>query len=143
MIEIFTKYIPFKESQQMTYEYNLRMNDVNHFISGKYDFYAILKDDSETVQLLLAMSIFYKRVLTNFDFASKFTGRVIFKSDAKAIQLGTYELTKKEIFRIQSAIRNFKSLSSKFSIPETLYQYTDTKEFLRNVRNLKASLNNN
>lgn len=127
----------------MTFEYNLRMNDINHFISGKYDFYAGLKKDKQTIELLLAMSIFYKRVLTNFDSANKFSSRIIFKSNAKAIQLGTYELTSKEIYNLKRAVLRFKELSKEYSIPVTLYHYTETKVFLRNVRNLKSLLNEN
>lgn len=142
MIETFTNYIPFKESQQMKYEFNLRMNDIKYLISGKFDFYAILKNDTEIIEMLLSMSIFYKRVLTNFESANKFSSRVIYRDEAKAIQLGGYELTKKEIYRLQLAVREFRSLSEKFSIPQNVYQYSETKEFLRNVRNFKQSLNN-
>lgn len=138
MIEKFTKDTPYRLSQQLIYEYNIRINDVNHFISGQYDFYAPLKKDIETIELLLALTIFYKRVLTNFDSATKFSGRVVFNSDADAIQLGTYLLDSKEIFRIKKTILNFNDLMTKYSIPPDLFDYTETKEFLRKVKNLKS-----
>lgn len=138
MIEKFTKDTPYKLSQQLIYEYNNRINDVNHFVSGKYDFYAPLKKDIETIELLLALTIFYKRVLTNFDSAIKFSGRVVFNSEADSIQLGTYLLDSKEIFRIKKTILNFNELMSKYSIPPTLFNYTETKEFLRKVKSLKT-----
>lgn len=72
MIEKFTQNTPYQLSQQLVYEYNIRINEVNHFVSGKYDFYAPLKKDIETIELLLALTIFYKRVLTNFESATNF-----------------------------------------------------------------------
>lgn len=140
MIQKFTENTPYKLSQQLIYEYNNRINDVNHFLSGKYDFYAPLKKDIETIELLLALSIFYKRVLTNFESATKFSGRVVFNSDAESIQLGTYLLDSKEIFRIRRTILKFNNLMSKYSIPDYLFEYTETKEFLRKVKNYKSEL---
>jgi len=140
MIEKFTENTPFRLSQQLIYEYNNRINDVNHFISGQYDFYAPLKKDIETIKLLLALTIFYKRVLTNFESATKFSGRIVFNSDADSIQLGTYLLDAKEIFKIKKTILEFNNLMAKYSIPDYVFDYTETKEFLRKVRNFKAEL---
>lgn len=143
MIEKFTANIPYRLSQQLLYEYNNRINDVNHFLSGKYDFYSPLRQDKETIELLLALSIFYKRVLTNFDSATKFSGRVVFNSDAESIQLGTYLLDKKEVLLIKRTIIKFNNLMKKYSIPDYLFEYTETKEFLRKIRNYKSELNEN
>ncbi len=140
MIEKFTENTPYRLSQQLIYEYNNRINDVNHFLSGKYDFYAPLKENIETIELLLALSIFYKRVLTNFESATKFSGRVVFNSDADSIQLGTYNLDSKEIFRIKSTILKFNKLMTKYSIPDDLFEYNETKEFLRKIKNYKSEL---
>ena len=140
MIEKFTQNTPYQLSQQLVYEYNIRINEVNHFVSGKYDFYAPLKKDIETIELLLALTIFYKRVLTNFESATKFSGRVVFNSEADSIQLGTYLLDAKEIFRIKKTILLFNNLMEKYSIPPDLFNYSETKEFLRRVKNLKDQL---
>lgn len=140
MIEKFTENMPYRLSQQLIYEYNNRINDVNHFVSGKYDFYSPLKQDIETIKLLLALTIFYKRVLTNFESATKFSGRVVFNSEATSIQLGTYNLDAKEIFRIKKTILRFNNLMDKYSIPGDLFNYTETKEFLRKVKNFKEGL---
>lgn len=140
MIEKFTENTPYRLSQQLIYEYNIRINDVNHFVSGNYDFYASLKKDIETIELLLALTIFYKRVLTNFESATKFSGRVVFNSNADSIQLGTYLLDAKEILRIKKTILLFNNIMEKYSIPPDLFNYTETKEFLRKVKNLKNEL---
>lgn len=140
MIKLFTDNLPYKLSEQMTFEYNSRISDVNFFLSGKYDYYSHLKKDIETIQLLLALSIFYKRVLCNFDSATKFTSRVIFKSEAESVQLGTYDLSSKEIFKLNKTVLTFKKLMEDYSIPINLFEYLETKEFLRRVKIFKDSL---
>lgn len=127
----------------MTFEYNRRLSDINYFISGRYDYYAHLKKDIETIQLLLALSIFYKRVLSNFDSATKFTSRVVFKSEAVSVQLGTYDLSAKEIFKLNKTVLTFKKLMEEYSIPLGLFEYLETKELLRKIKVYKDGLDRN
>jgi hypothetical protein len=143
MINNFTDNLPYRLSEQMIIEYNKRLSDVNYFVSGKYDYYANLKGDIESIQMLLALSIFYKRVLTNFDSATKFSSRVVLKSEAEAIQLGTYEFSSKEIFKLNKTIITFRKLLEDYSIPIGLFEYLETKEFLRKVKVYKDSLDRN
>ncbi|HOY13483.1 MAG TPA: hypothetical protein PLY70_10100 [Saprospiraceae bacterium] len=143
MINLFTENLPYKLREQMTFEYNRRINDINFFLSGRYDYYAHLKKDIDTIQLLLALSIFYKRVLSNFDSATKFTSRIVFNSEAKSIQLGTYELSAKEIFKLERTVRTFTKLMDDYSIPIGLFEYLETKEFLRKIKIYKDSLERN
>lgn len=143
MINTFTENLPYRLSEQMIIEYNKRLSDINHFVSGKYDYYAHLKGDIESLQMLLALSIFYKRVLTNFDSATKFSSRVVYNSEAEAIQLGTYELSSKEIFKLNKTVITFRKLLEDYSIPIGLFEYLETKEFLRKVKVYKDSLNRN
>ena len=143
MIQLFTENLPYKLSEQMTFEYNRRLSDINYFTSGRYDYYAHLKKDIETIQLLLALSIFYKRVLSNFDSATKFTSRVIFKSEAVSVQLGTYDLSAKEIFKLNKTVLTFKTLMEEYSIPLGLFEYLETKEFLRKIKVYKDGLDRN
>src|SRR5690606_16137345 len=143
MINTFTENLPYRLSEQMIIEYNKRLSDVNHFVSGKYDYYVHLKVDIESIQMLLALSIFYKRVLTNFDSATKFSSRVVLKSEAEAIQLGTYELSSKEIFKLNKTVITFRKLLEDYSIPIGLFEYLETKEFLRKVKVYKDSFDQN
>ena len=140
MIKLFTENLPYKLSEQLTIEYNRRLNDINYFVSGRYDYYSNLKKEIETIQLLLAISIFHKRVLSNFDSATKFTSRVVLRSDAKSVQLGTYDLSEKEIFKLNRTVFIFRKLMEKYSIPTSVFEYLETKEFLRKVKIYKDSL---
>lgn len=127
----------------MTFEYNRRLSDINFLLSGQYDYYAHLKKDIETIKLLLAISIFYKRVLSNFDSATKFTSRIVFKSDAVSVQLGTYDLSAKEIFKLNKTVLIFKKLMEDYSIPLNLFEYLETKELLRKIKIYKDGINRN
>ena len=140
MINTFTENLPYRLSEQIIIEYNKRLSDINHFVSGKYDYYANLKEDIASIQMLLALSIFYKRVLTNFDSATKFSSRVVLKSEAKSIQLGTYELSSKEIFKLNKVVITFRKLLEEYSIPVEMFEYLETKEFLRKVKKYKDYL---
>lgn len=140
MIKEFTKNLPFKVSEQMIIEYNRRLSDINFFISGKYDYYAPLKENIETIKLLLALSIFHKRILSNFESATKFTSRIVLQSDATSVQLGTYDLSSKEIFKLNKTVFSFRKLMQDYSIPIGLFEYLETKEFLRKVKVYKDSL---
>lgn len=134
MIEKFTNDLPYKLSDQITIEYNKRLSDIKYLTSGKFDYYTPLRQHLEAVQLLLAFSIFYKRVVTNFESANKFTTRVMSNSTATAVQLGTYELTQKEIFKIDKVVIEFRQLTQRYSIPTYLFEYLETKEFLRKIK---------
>jgi hypothetical protein len=126
----------------MIIEYNNRLSDIRYFVSGRYDYYSSLKENENTLQLLLALSIFYKRVLTNFESANKFSSRVVFNSDADSIQLGTYDLSSKELFKMRKTVLSFKKLMDEYSIPISLFEYLETKEFLRKVKIYQRSLFN-
>lgn len=125
----------------MIIEYDRRLSDINHFVSGKYDYYAHLKKDIETIKMLLALSIFHKRVLSNFESATKFTSRVVINSEADSVQLGTYDLSSKEIFKLNKTIIAFRKLMEDYSIPTALFEYLETKEFLRKVKVFKDRFN--
>lgn len=143
MIKIFTENLPYKLNEQITIEYNSRINEVNYFLSGNYNYYADLKEDIETIKLLLALSIFYKRVLLNFHSATKFTSRVILKGKANSVQLGTYELSHKEAFKLNKMVKTFEVLMRNYSIPPKLFEYLETKEFLKKIKQFKEIVKSN
>lgn len=140
MIKTFTKDLPYRLSEQLMIEHKKRLSDVIFFISGQFEYYSKLKEDLRSIELLLALSIFHKRVLTNFESATKFSSKIVLNSDAESIQLGTYELTSKEIFKLNRTVVTFRQLMADYSIPNRLFEYSETKEFLRKIKLYKDSL---
>lgn len=142
MIRVFTNNLPYKLADQLIIEYDKRLSEINYLVSGRFNYYSELKQDTESIKLLLALSIFYKRVITNFDSATKFSSRVQ-KSNAQSIQLGTYDFSAKEIFKVKRVIISFNELISSYSIPIELFNYLETKEFLKKVKKYRTNIVNN
>lgn len=137
MITLFTKYLPLKLSQQIRIEYDIRLNELKYLTSDKIEQYHYLQKDFKTIELLLSLSIFYKRIISNFDSANKFSSRVVLNSDAKSIKLGTYDFSDKEIFRLRKIILEFNNLLNEYSIHPFLFDYTETIVFLRKIKAYK------
>ena len=75
LINILTYKLPYDLANQIFKEYQDRYREVLFFIENGNSF-KNLKEDIRTVELLLALSIFHKRVISNLDAAVKFYGRV-------------------------------------------------------------------
>jgi hypothetical protein len=142
-IDLFTQYLPYDLGEKLTVEYQNRFSDIKYLTSGKFDYYTPLAKDLEVVSLLLAMSIFYKRVIANFTSATRFTDRVLSTSNATAIQLGTYRFGKAEMRSINIVFFRFKNLMDQYSINESLFDYEETKQFLKKVKTYKQSFSKN
>jgi hypothetical protein len=115
------------------------MNEINYIIAN-YDQFKELSGDIETLKTLLSLSIFYKRVVSNMDSAEKFSGR-IFKAEGESIVIGKYILDSRQSFRISRFVITFRQLLNKYSIsPEVLFNYQDTWEFLKKLKQFKLNL---
>lgn len=141
IINILTYHLPYDLSNQIYNEYLNRIREANFFID-KIESYKSLQNDRKTVELLLAFSIFHKRVISNLDAAVKFYITVTKHSKADTIKIGCYDLTEEERNKILAVVMNYIQLTEKFSIPPLLMEYYETKEFLKNLIHLKSILNN-
>jgi len=141
VIDEFTTHLPGKLSELVTREFQYRHGEVNYMIQN-YDQFKELYGDRETIKTLLSLSIFYKRVISNIDSAEKFSGR-IFNADGEAITIGRYVLDKKQSFRISRFVLTFRRLLTDYSIsPEVLFNYQDTWEFLKKIKQYKQDISN-
>ena len=95
IINIFTYGLPYKLANQIYKEYDSRLREAI-FIITESKRYASLKDSMQTVELLLALSIFDKRVISNLQAGVKFYSTVSSYSESETIQIGTYRLTGEE-----------------------------------------------
>merc|ERR1712146_338120 len=67
-------------------------------------------EDLETIELLLAMSIFYKRVIANLQGAVNFHSLVNKYSGSEVVQLGSYRLNGEEKNMMLGVIMDFNSI---------------------------------
>jgi hypothetical protein len=138
-INILTYKLNYELARQIYNEYQSRLKEADYLIKN-YQFYQSLKKSTKTVELLLALSIFHKRVIANLDAATKFYGIVNDKSNANSIKMGAYSLDVKEKNKILALTITYNVLMDKFSIPSSIMDYNETKDFLKKIINLKSDL---
>ncbi len=136
IINIFTYGLPYELTHQIYNEFQERIRETLYLLNNTNK-YRQLKRNYKTVELLLALSIFYKRVIANLDAAVKFHGNVQRLSKASTIRIGNYELTTDERNKILGLLINYRKLLQRFNISEALWNYSLTKEFLSKVIYLK------
>ena len=127
---------------RMYNEYYSRLKEINFIIVNR-DAYKHLLQYKKTIELILSLSIFYKRVIANMDAATKFAGTVFSNSSAIAIKIGSYNLTGSEKNRIIAVVMNYNSLTQKYSLTNDLLATSETKDLIKKIKDLKWQLDNN
>lgn len=94
----------------------------------------VLQDHKSAVRTLLAMSTYYRRVISGFagaiDFYKNVTGGDL--TIDRPVKIGNYSLglaENKQLWIVQKAFSEFKN---KYQIDDSLFNYDDTLGFLRN-----------
>jgi hypothetical protein len=139
-INILTYGLPYKLANQIYKEFGSRLSEAKYIINLS-DRYKPLAKYIVTVEILLAMTIFHKRVIANLDAAVKFYGTVNEYSNAETIRIGTYDFTGEEKNKVLALIINYNQLCKKYGIPEGINDYEITKEFLIKVLSLLDNSN--
>jgi hypothetical protein len=142
MIKQFCSRLPREISNPMYNEYNNRLKEINFILENRESYFQ-LKEYRRTIELILSLSIFYKRVISNLDAATKFAGTVFNNSPAIAIKIGTYNLTGSEKNRIIAIVISYNSLIEKYSITQDILTTVETKDLIRKIKTLKWQLDNN
>ncbi|RXJ51220.1 hypothetical protein [Gelidibacter gilvus] len=137
IINILTYNLPYKLARQIYNEYQSRLREANYIIN-EVNRYKDLQEHIQTVELLLALSIFHKRVIANLDGAVKFYGTVTNQSEAVAISIGSYDLTNDEKNKILGLLINYRNLLDNYGISDEFMEYYTTKDFLLRLKNLKS-----
>lgn len=142
MIEKFCSRLPREISNPMYNEYYNRLKEINYILENR-DAYKHLLQYKKTIELILSLSIFYKRVIANMDAATKFAGTVFSNSTAIAIKIGSYDLTGSEKNRIIAIVMNYNLLIQKYSLTQEMLATTETKDLIKKIKDLKWQLDNN
>lgn len=136
MIKKFCSRLPRDISLPMYNEYNNRLKEIN-FILENREAYKPLIEYKKTIEMILALSIFYKRVIAHLNSATKFATTVFKMSSANAVRIGTYDLTNKEKERISAIVFNYNSLVQKYGLTIDILTTLETKDLLKKIKNLK------
>lgn len=139
IIGIFCYRLPYKLSNQIYNEFENRFKDAKYLIQN-YSYYKGLKKDVRVIELLLALSIFHKRLVSNLDAAVKFYGTVTRSSKAEIISIGGYKLNASERNKLLGLLMHYNNLRNRFKLPVDIFEYLETKEFLRNIIKFKDNI---
>lgn len=131
--------LPGDISRAVYNEYNSRWDDIKKIWDYSQNRYKALQDYQQAVMLLLALSTFYRRVLSGFDGARDFYKTITKNRDRSidfAIAIGKYKLDKKEYNKLLSIQIAFEQFVKKYGIGDSFFEYTETDEFLSNCYDL-------
>lgn len=133
MIKMFCKDLPFNLSQALYNEYNSRKYELNYIYNKSKTHYDKTIDNIDSIYLLLAVSIYYKRVIANLYSANAFYQNVKEISDVERIKIGSFIIDSEEASSLKKTVKSFQSLLLKFNIPLWVLEFSDINHFLRNV----------
>lgn len=142
MIEKFCSRLPREISNPMYNEYYNRLKEINFIIENR-GAYKHLIQYRKSIELILSLSIFYKRVIANMEAATKFASTVFNNSPATAIKIGSYNLTGTEKNRILAIVNNYKQMAENYKLTIEILSTVETKDLLRKIKNLKYQLDKN
>ena len=136
IINVLTYRLHYDLARQIYNEFQDRYRECQYLI-GETNKFVVLRESLQTVELLLALSIFHKRVVANFEAAVSFHDTVKRFGATETVRMGGFELTLKERNRLLGIVMNYQKLVDDFSIPQWILHYGETFEFLENLALLK------
>jgi|GEM_PF-5649074 len=130
---MFCKDLPRSLSQLLYNEYQTGKKELDFLIKTYPKRYKWI-DDIESIYLLLALSIFYRRIIAQLESAKAFSDR-LFGLNIGNIQVGVDYIDEKVTNQMSSAIYDFYQFLKKFHIFVELFDYFDYRDFLKNIKN--------
>jgi hypothetical protein len=138
IINIICYRLPYDLSNQVYHEFESRYKEALWFIENS-SYHKRLRNNIKTVEILLALSVFHKRVISNLDAVVKFYGTVHRIGKADTISIGSYDLDSKEKNKLVSIIMHYRAIKARFGLEDQVFEYNETKEFLNQVIKYRSS----
>ncbi len=133
MIRIFCKGLPFELSRVLFTEYKSRKGEIDYQISHDRAFYERYIENIDTVYLILAMSIYYKRVVAQLDAISTFQNNLRDRWKIGIVRIGDTLLTSEDEMSLSAYSGDFHRIMNHFNLPIWLFDWSDSVHFLRNI----------
>jgi hypothetical protein len=89
---------------------------------------APLKRDPQVTELLLAMAVFYRHIIAQFEGAGRVMKRMN-KYNIQVVRLGASTLDAEATWQMKKAVRQFYQLLAEFNVPREIIQEHDIKRF--------------
>lgn len=136
IINIITSQLPGQLVVPMYQDFTRRFDEAKRMIN-RYDFYQPIRQNIDTVEYLLALSVFYNHVIANLDGAEKFHGTVTQNRNVDGISIGSYILNNREVLEIRRIIISYEQLLFRFSLTPQIANYERTHELLNRLVRIK------
>lgn len=137
IINIFTYRLPRALAQPIYNEYEYRIREIQKIWSKGYPKYLVLQNHKQTIESLLAISLFYKYIIGNLCGAAGFYQRINVNGGSEhPIKIGAYILDKKEYNKILAIQISFNKLQEKYQLSSSFFEFSETIEFLKNCIDL-------
>ena len=131
-MKMFCRGLNRKQSADLLKEYGYSLSDVKYQLENDYKH---LKKFENTIGLLLAMSIYYNKIILNLNAADKFFSKINKMSSVKNISLGKYDLNENKSANFKEIKDKFIKIMYRFQIDEHLFSYNSISEFMENIKN--------
>lgn len=137
LINILTYKLPAAVAQPICREYDWRRLEIQKVLNHGYERYAVLRGFERTIDALLALSLFYRHVLANFEGASEFYVNINKGQQVELpVRIGNFTLNQKERNRLQAIHIRYSEIMAKYQIGPRFFEYAETIDFLRNCIDL-------
>ncbi len=134
LINIFCYGLPGVVTRPICREYDTRWKEIERIWSNpKYNEYQFLKQNTEIVENLLALCLFYRYVMGNITGGNEFYIHINrYSNEERPIAIGSYILDKKESNKILALSIELKKMCKRFQLDDYFFEFTETIDFLRN-----------
>lgn len=140
LLDKFCFPLKFDLRRKVRSEFEGRLKEIQWLISNR-DFYSQLGNDIEVIEIILLLTVYYKRVITSLDSATKFYTRVSKVDNSEGVQIGKFNYNHEQNNKILGVIISFKKLMDLYFLPPYIFEYIETKDFLRQIVTYKESFN--
>lgn len=138
LLDKFCSPLNFDLRRKIRSEFEGRLKEIQWLVTNT-DFYSELENDLEIIEIILLLTVYYKRVITSLDSATKFYTRVSKVDRSEGIQIGRFNYNREHNNKILGVIINFKKLMDLYILPSYIFEYIETKEFISRIVTYKES----
>lgn len=131
LLDKFCSPLKFDLSRKIRSEFEGRLKEIQWLVSNRESF-SILENDIEVLEIILLLTVYYKRVVTSLDSATKFYTRVSKIDNSEGIQIGKFNYNHEQNYRLLGVIISFKKLIEVYRLPPYIFEYIETRDFCVN-----------
>ncbi|MBR4918860.1 MAG: hypothetical protein IKZ52_06565 [Bacteroidales bacterium] len=137
LINILCKDIPGNVTRPLYQEYDKRLAEINRIWAKEGNNYQVLMEYEETVQSLLAASLFYRHVLGHLKGAAGFYNDLNKQQEKECvIKIGSSSIDQKQYNKLLGATIAFGEIKITYQIQDSFFEFSETVQFLRNCMDL-------